>query len=47
MEQKKTCETCIRAFVDPRWGDIKCRTHERCCSYEEIKNGCDKWEGKK
>lgn len=44
--EKQNCENCIYALVDPIWGDIKCRAHERFCMGVEIRNGCDKWKGK-
>lgn len=45
--EKHNCENCIHALVDPIWGDIKCRAQERFCMGVEIRNGCDKWQGKK
>jgi hypothetical protein len=45
--EKNNCENCVHAFVDPIWGDIKCRAQERFCMGREIENGCNKWKGNK
>lgn len=46
MDQTNNCQNCVNAFVDPVWGEIKCREKERYCTVDEIKNGCDEWKGK-